>query len=159
MPRRNQPLRSLPPNKIWWLWLCIQYTPSIKRGWWSCTLFSRHIEPMHILFDWKKKKIWICGEPVYVSQYCVPLPQAPNTAQDRARIWKISILVLHWDVKTLLWRDADTSGINNLGQITYDSIWEQNHSKEDVGPPYVMWCEGIHRNVPLQTQDSALQST
>lgn len=156
-PRRNQPLISSHWRRSDGYDLAFNtYLPqkeAVKAANYSPDSVSPHI------FCLIGEKIWIQGEPVFISQCSVLLPQAPNIARDQAGIWKISILVLHSDVKTVLWSDSDTSGINNLGQIISDSNQEQDYTKEGVGLPYMIRCERIHRNVLLETWDGALQST
>lgn len=103
---------------------------------------------------WKPCSVLVC-----ISQCCALLPRVPNTAHSQAGIWKISVLVLHWDVKTIPQSTWHTSGITNRGQIIYSSTQEHNYAKEGMGVHYVMWCKETQRNAPVMTKDSALQST
>lgn len=140
-PKGNRSLRSLPVKKIWWLWLCVQHMPPIKRSCQNCKLFSRLIRPTHVLFDWKhlKNMQWTCQ---YFPVLC-PAPSGAQHSQDQA-----GIQISHWDVKTSPQNDSGTSEFNHLGQIFYDSIQEQNYDREGMEVHYIVWCEGNHVNAP-----------
>lgn len=151
-PQRD-PASSFPPTEEnLMLMTFVQHMPSIKRVCQSCKSFSRLISPTHIVFDWKhlKNMQWTCPD---FPMLC-PAPSGSQQSGDQAGIWKISILVLHWDTKTPPQSDWGTSVFNGCGQIIYNSIQEQNYVQEGVEVHYVVLCKGNHRNAPLLTENS-----